>query len=213
MGSFAMLGGRNANNGYGGRSAPPPIDYGAAPTGVVQGVPPPYSPSGGAGGAGGGAGGSFTAQTNPALDALQGRYDKYLDNLEGNTGRIMDIAGSRIRDAREGGRSALQASEALRGVGSSNRVGNYDADTTRSQQGAIADITTQRENTLGSALQGGLGIARAPGEFALAEKGLGIQAAQAQQAAANQQLQAYLALLQSQRQSPIFSGFAPQGGY
>jgi hypothetical protein len=160
------------------------------------------------GGGGGGGGGTFTAQTNPALDALQGRYDKYLNGLEGNTGRIMDIAGSRLRDAREGGRTSLQASEALRGVGTSNRVGNYDAATTRGEQGAIADITTQRENTLGSALQGGLGIAKAPADLALQEKGLGLQAAAQQQQAANQQLQAWLALLQSQRQSPVYSGFS-----
>jgi len=204
MGSLGFNPG-SANNGYGG---PRPYQPAPWPPPPAQGYQPAMPPAGGAAGAGGGGGGgTFTAQTNPALDALQGRYDKYLDNLEGNTGRIMDIAGSRLRDAREGGRTSLQASEALRGVGSSNRLGGYDAATTRGEQGAIADITTERERTLGGALQGGLGIAKAPGDMALAEKGLGIQAAGQQQQAANQQLQAWLALLQSQRQSPIYSGF------
>lgn len=208
MGSFAMLGRGNPNNGYGGRAAPG-IPSGPGPGNLTPVGPP--GPPGGIGGAGGAGGptGTFTAQTNPALDALQGRYDKYLDNLEGNTGRIMDIAGSRLRDAREGGRTSLQASEALRGVGTSNRMGNYDAATTRGVQGAIADITTQREATLGSALQGGLAISKAPADLALQEKGLQLTAAGQQQQAANQQMQAWLALLNSQRQSPIYAGFGP----
>jgi hypothetical protein len=208
MGSFAM---RASHDPYQRRPArvaapsyaPPPQ---AGPK-YVGSMPPGggVAPSVG----GGGGTGTFTAQTSPALDALQGRYDKYLSGLESNTGRIMDIAGSKLRDIREGGRTSLQASEALRGIGSSNRVANYDAATARSQQGAIADITTQREGTLGAALQGGLGIAKAPADLALSEKGLQLSAAAQQQQAANSSLQAYLSLLQANRSSPIYSGFSP----
>jgi hypothetical protein len=150
---------------------------------------------------------TVTAQTNPMLDALTTRYGSYLDNLEGNTGRIMDIAGSKLRDAREGGRNALQQSEGFRGVSSSNRLGQYDTATQRGVQGAIADITTAREGTLGNALQGAVGVARAPAELALAEKQFGLQTANAQQANVNNQFNQLMALLNATRQSPIYSGY------
>jgi hypothetical protein len=153
---------------------------------------------------------NISAQNNPALEALQARYDKYLNGLEANSGQIMDQAGSRLRDAREGGLKTLTQTQGLRGVASSPATAKYEADTQRGVQSAIADITTDRERTLGAALTGGLGIARAPGEMALAEKGLGINAFQAQSAANMQQFQAWLALLNAQRDSPMMGS---GGGY
>lgn len=181
----------------------------------------PAAPVGGGGGGGFGGGGAspgptstaISAATSPALDALQGRYGKYLDNLEGNSGRIMDIAAGRLRDTREGGRAALQQSQGFRGVGSSNRLANYDASTQRGQAGAIADITTQREGTLGNALQGGLGIARAPADLALAEKGFGLTAANQQLQQQQQTFNQLQALLQATRTSPLTGGASFYTGY
>lgn len=146
---------------------------------------------------------NVTASTYPALEALQERYNKYLGGLETNTGQIMDQAGSRLRDAREGGKRSLQQSQGARGVASSPADSRYEADTQRGVQGAISDIATERERTLGAALQGGLGIARGPADLALSEKGLGINAYQAQQQAQIGQFNAWLALLNAQRNSPL----------
>lgn len=146
---------------------------------------------------------NMTASTYPALEALQKRYDTYLGGLETNTGQIMDQAGARLRDAQEGGKRSLQQTQGLRGVASSPADARYEADTQRGVQGAISDIATERERTLGAALQGGLGIARGPADLALAEKGLGINAYQAQNAAQMGQFNAWLALLNAQRNSPL----------
>lgn len=173
-------------------------------------LPPVGGSMGGGGSAGGGSDFSMSAQTYPALEALQGRYDKYLGNLESNSGQIMDQAATRLRDAREGGRENLRQANTFAGRASAPSTANYEAQTQRGVQQAIADVTTDRERTLGSALQGGLGIARAPAELALSEKGLGLQAQQAQASAqaqqAQMQLQQMLALLQAQRSSPIYGG-------
>ena len=158
-----------------------------------QGAPPP--------------GLNIQAQTNPQLEALQGRANKYMDDLQAGTGHAMDLAGQKMRDAREGGRQALGTSEGMRGVASSNRMGQYEADTQRGVTRAIADTGLERERMLGSAIQGSLGIARAPGEMALQEKGFGLSAYQAQQQANQQQFSNFMALLNAQRQSPIYGGF------
>ena len=61
------------------------------------------------------------------------------------------------------------------------------------------------------ALQGGLAIAKAPAELALQEKGHSLAAYQTSAAVQAQQsqsaLQALLASLQAQRQSPIYGGY------
>jgi hypothetical protein len=150
------------------------------------------------------------------LNALQDRYNKYLGNLETNTGHIMDTAGAKLRDAREGGKTSLQQGNTMRGVASSPNMANYEAQTQRGVQQTIGDITTERERTLGSALQGGLGIMRSPAELAMQEKGLGIQAYQAstaaQNAAAQQNLNAFLAMLNAQRSSPLYTGSGAGSG-
>jgi hypothetical protein len=153
---------------------------------------------------------NLTASSNPALEALSERYKKYLDNLEGNTGQIMDQAGQRLRDAREGGRQSLMQTQGLRGVSSSPATAKYEADTQRGVQGAISDIATERERTLGAALGGGVGVFGAPANLALQEKGLGLNAWQAQQQAQMNQFQMWQALLNAQRNSPL--GGVPGGG-
>jgi hypothetical protein len=136
--------------------------------------------SGGYGPGGYGAGGNvnFEAQADPNLEALLGRYNKYLDDFEGNTGHILDLAGQKMRDAREGGRKALTTSEGVRGVGSSNRMGQYEADTQRGVAGAVADAANARLLQQGNEIRGGLGLAEAPGSSALREKMFGLSAAQ-----------------------------------
>lgn len=144
------------------------------------------TPGGGGGSGGGGSAApprpselTLDAKANPYLEELVGRQRGYLDSLEGGTGRIMDIAGSRLRDAREGGRKALQNSAAFRGVDDGSVLSSYDAETTRGVQSALADITTDREALLGNALQGSLGIYSAPGEDARAQNAQALQAWQA----------------------------------
>jgi hypothetical protein len=163
------------------------------------------------GGGGGAPGLSLQAQTYPELEALQQKYNSHLDDLKNNTGHVMDVMGTKMRDAREGGKESLRQANAFAGRASTPANAAYEAQTQRGVQSTLADVANDRERQLTSALQGGLGIARAPAELALSEKGLGLQAYQAQTQAANQSaqmnLQALLALLQAQRSSPVYSGF------
>ena len=131
-----------------GGMTPVPVNGGPAP------VPVNGAPSQGGGGgfgipslaslqglAGGFSGGNVSpgidvgAQTNPALDALLARSTANLDRLSSGGGELMDTAAGRIRDIREGGRSALTQSEGMRGVSSSGRLGDYEGDTSRAQIG------------------------------------------------------------------------------
>jgi len=149
---------------------------------------------------------AVSAQTNPALDALLARSTANLDRLTSGGGELMDTAAGRIRDIREGGRSALGQSEGMRGVSSSNRMGQYEADTSRGEMGAITDITNNRQQNLTSAIQGGLGVAGAGQEMALREKQFGLATQQAASQSANDNFAHFMALLQAQRSSPIYSG-------
>ncbi len=164
---------------------------------------------------------TFKADTNAALDALSGKYTQHLDDLENNSGKIMDIAGQRMRDAREGGRRSMSDTMTLSGKATDPAAAQYEADTTRGVEGAIADTEAQREAQLTSALQGGVAVHSASPELALKEKQFqaGVygqqQQAQAQEASAN--FDRFLALLNSQRTSPIYTGApaaaaTPRGG-
>jgi hypothetical protein len=163
------------------------------------------------GGASAGVALNQTAQTYPELEALQGRYNRHLDNLEGNTGHVMDTMATKFRDAREGGRENLRQANVLGGRASTPATANYESQTQRGVQSTLADVANERERMLTGALQGGLGIMRAPAELALQEKGHGLAVyqaqTQAQNAASQMNLQALLAMLQAQRQSPIYSGY------
>lgn len=195
-----------------------PVDAGGASP--VYQVPWGPQPVGGAAGGsfgaavmpGSGGGGiaspgiSVGAQTNPALDALLGRQNANLDRLTSGGGELMDTAAGRIRDVREGGRNSLMQSEGMRGVGSSNSLAGYEADTARGEQGAITDVANNRQQNLTNAIQGGLGIAGAGAQQALAEKQFGLSTYNAQQQAASNDFSHFMALLQAQRSSPIYSG-------
>lgn len=152
---------------------------------------------------------TLNAEMYQPLTALQGRYDKYLNNLESGTGQIMDQAGQRFRDAREGGRQSLIQGQGIRGVGSSNQLAGYEAGTQRGVQSAVADMANARTQMLGGALQGGVGVMGAPAELSLKERGLGLQAAQLNEQTQMNNFNRFLALLNAQRQSPIYSGGGP----
>lgn len=163
----------------------------------------------------------FTAQVHPALSALGDRYTEYLDDYMEGTGHALDVLGGRIRDAREGGRRSLAASEGLRGIKSSNRMAQYEAETQGDMAKAMTDAALRREESYGGAMRGGLPIYQAPGQMAMAEKGLGLSAWQAanqanqwnaaqQHQVAQDEFANFLAMLQAQRTSPVYTGM---GGY
>jgi hypothetical protein len=173
----------------------------------------PYANGGGAGSAAGATGTSTTApqltlraNTNASLEALRSRYGKHLDDISGDTGHFMDLAGSRIRDAREGQRNALQQDSVFRGAASDPSLAAYDAETTGDVSKAVADVGAQREQQLTSALQGGVNVMGAPEDQAMREKQLQVSAYQAQNAANNQNFASWLALLNATRTSPIYTG-------
>lgn len=187
-------GGGYYGGGYVPPMPPPPI-YNPPP------IPPPPTPEPL----------QLSAQEDPNLVGLGNDYKKYISDLQSGTGRIMDIAGSRLRDAREGGRKALSEDAAMRGVDDSKLLEDYDTETQGGVSKALADITTDRERTLGGALQGGVSVFGAPKQLALQEKGLGLQAWQANNAASNQSWQNILSLINARNltQPPL-----PQyGGY
>lgn len=146
---------------------------------------------------------NLTAQNNPQLDALMSRYTSWMDNLEGGTSRAMDIVGSKLRDAREGGRRALREGETLRGVGSSPAMGEYEAQTQQGVRSGLTDLALGREAMMGDAIRGGLGLATAGPDLALRERQLALQAQAAAQAAQQQNFDRWFALLNAQRNSPL----------
>jgi len=159
------------------------------------------------GGAGSGSSSlTLKADTNASLEALRNRYGTHLDNITGNSGQMMDLAGSRIRDAREGGRAALQQDSMFAGKASDPSLASYDSQTQGQVAGAVADVAAGREAHLTSALQGGVNVMGAPEDQAMREKQLQLGAYQAENAAKNQNFSSFLALLNATRTSPIYTG-------
>lgn len=210
-----------------------PITSTGSTSGWSPGVQTYSSSSAGSNRAGAGAGGgagyvappppNIQSQRDPTLDAVQDRYDKFLGDIEGGTGRIMDIAGSRTRDAAEGARTMARENAAARGVGSAKEVGVIDSATQRNIAAQNADIALGRESLTLQALTGAGGNAANTAGQALAEKqhGLGVyeaaSRAQSSAAAAAAQSQAtafnqMMALLETQRSSPVNYPAAGGGG-
>lgn len=169
------------------------------------------NPRGGGGGGGGGAGGraqaTTTAQTNPELTALLGAYKKQLGALESGSGHVLDIAGQKMREAREGGRRGLIEGNIQRGATGGSGLQEYEADTQRGIQGAVTDAALGRESLLNQFILGGTGLAALPGQMALEEKKFGQQVVRDQSQiaaqAAEQRMNAMLALLAASRSSPL----------
>lgn len=182
-----------------------PSSWGPAPAAPSYAPPPPPPSSAPAPAV------NLQANTSEALDALTKRYMGNLDDIKGNSGYFMDLAGSKIRDAREGGRTALQQDAAFAGKASDPSIAAYDADTQRAQAGAIADVAAQREGIYTGAIAGGVNVASAAPRLALDEKQLQVNAYNAQQAAtqaaAMNDFSRWRALLDAQRGSPIYQGY------
>lgn len=153
---------------------------------------------------------TFQADTDKGLEALKTRYNTQLDNIENNTGRIMDQRASRLRDIREGGANALSQGMVQSGKASDPAQAGYAAETAAGEQRAVTDVGQEQQNALTSALQGGVAVNRAPADLALDEKRFQLSAYQSDKAAQNADaqtnLQALMAMLNSQRSSPIYSG-------
>lgn len=185
-----------------------PVGVGASPTPYVYGNPPTSQPGATAPASGPAAAPALSlhADTNAALTALNDRYTQNLNNLQDGNGQIMDIAGSKIRDAREGGRRALQEGNIQAGKASDPSLAGYDAETQRGVEGAITDLALGQEDKYTSAIQGGVNVAGAAPGLALSEKQLQLSAYNAENAADRNNFDKFLALLNANRQSPIYQG-------
>lgn len=143
------------------------------------------------------------ADTNQALEALAGQYSQQLSDIKGNTGHIMDTLGTKMRDSREGGRRALQEDSTLAGRASDPGLANYDSQTQGMVDQTLADVALGQQDRLTSALQGGVSVMGAPASMAMNEKNLQVQAYNAQNAAAQNSFDRFLALLNATRTSPL----------
>lgn len=123
------------------------------------------------------------AESDPYLEELVGRKRKQLDELGSGTGHTMDVLGSRLRDSREGGRKQLSNSAAFRGVDDTSALSRYDSETNRGVTSALSDEATRRQEMMEGALSSALGIYGAPGVASRAEKGIGLAAFNANNAA------------------------------
>lgn len=151
---------------------PAPIPFDASSIRTPEPVAAPSAPN-------------ISATISPQLEALSGKYDKYVSDLETNTGHSMDVMGNKFRDIREGGRKALMDRNAIAGRNSATGVQDYDAETSRGVQAEVAKAGLDREVMRGSALSGAVAAAKAPLDTALAEKGLGLSAYNAHNSAVN----------------------------
>ncbi len=169
----------------------------------------PPAPATGGGGVGSMVGGNadltVSAQTNPALNALLQKYNKNLGDIQAGTGHEMDVMGQKLRDAREGGRQAIQQSNVQRGVASSPDLANYEAQTQRGVQSTLADVEQARQKEYTDALSGALPITEAPADLALREKGEDLQAYAAEQAAKNSAFTNFLSLLNTMKSMGSYS--------
>ena len=146
---------------------------------------------------------------------LDEQYARYKERLSSDTtGRAIDRATGSIADA-AAGRKAGQATQLARrgvlgtGVGD-QESGKIDAAAQRAQAGAAADISLGRERDLDALVLGGSGIAGAPGQYALdrertgqgwagigiQEAGLGLEQQRIDQAAQDQKMAQWLAMMQ-----------------
>lgn len=155
-GSLTPPGGSGWSALNGGGGSAPPASGGSAP-------------GGGSGSPGSGYPGQNTAQEDPRLAAHAKRIEARLDDPMGSTGRAIDVAGSKIRDAFEGRRSALKGMMAGRGMMSSSsapeiQAGRLANDEGRAVAGAAADIALARERDNDAFMLGATGALAAPGE-------------------------------------------------
>jgi hypothetical protein len=144
----------------------------------VRQLPTYGSQSGGGGGDA--AAPSFQTETNydPRLENLANKVEGRLNDPEGATGRAIDRATGKIRDATEGRRKALQSMMAARGVLSGSSIpelteGALMSEEGRNIAGASADISLGRERDNDAFMLGAVGALRAPGDAAARDRQMG----------------------------------------
>jgi hypothetical protein len=161
---------------------------GAGAPGASAAAPLPGVGVGGAGGAGGAAGSVSNLSTvDPTLMKYVGSLQKRIDDPMGATGRAIDVATSKIRDAAEGQRKQLTANASSRGVLAGSSIPEMGEaaisdKVMRDVAGAATDITLGREKANDDFLLGAGAGMRAPGEEARANATLGLNQWEAQQA-------------------------------
>jgi hypothetical protein len=141
-------------------------------TPLEPGGPPPGGSS-----AGPTTGGGFTntAEMDPTLMEHLGRLRKRLDDPEGSTGRAIDRAGSKIRDAAEGTMGVMRNTLSKRGALAGTNAGDLlTRDILTKSQSDIADtaagISLERERDNDSFLMGSTGAFAMPGQNARADR-------------------------------------------
>lgn len=125
-----------------------------------------------------------TAQYDPYLKKNADRVDKRLDNFGESTGRAIDMATSKIRDASEGRRRALRGLLAGRGaLGSTSSLeegeGRIADREGQAVNAAAADISMGRERDYDNLLLGATGALGAPGDAAARDRRFNLDATMA----------------------------------
>jgi hypothetical protein len=156
----------------------------------------------------------ISAQEDPTLSAIDAQYAKYAEDLQNNTGRILNQATSATRDAMAGLRQQTGEDFALRGVGGGDAIKDVDRETGRIIAGQHADIARNREEQMLGALNARTAARDRAIGATQGEKRIGLDA----YGMHNQAMQAYnsqnaqnaatafdhlLATMQAQRSSPV----------
>lgn len=164
-------------NNLGGGGAPPPVSYFPPPVNPIPGVPG-YSPAGA-----GPAAPNISAEEDATLGEIDRAYAKHVQDLENNTGRVLNQATSATRDAFAGLRQQTGEDFAMRGVGGGEALRDVDNETGRAIAGQHAQIARNREeqmlgalNARNAARQGAIGATQN-------EKRIGLDAYSAHNAA------------------------------
>lgn len=95
---------------------------------------------------------NISAQEDPTLQAIDQQYAKYAEDLQNNTGRILNQATSATRDAFAGLRQQTGEDFAMRGVGGGEALRDVDSSTGRAIASQHAQIARNREEQLRGAL-------------------------------------------------------------
>lgn len=130
---------------------------------------------------------AFTAAEDPRLARTDQQWQEHLQGLKSGAGSSVVDTASQVRDAREGGLTAMKQMNALAGRGGGAGIAGYMAETGRQVNRAITDTAANREKQYTEALTNSQRAAEAPAAAALAEKGFGLNSWQAQQNAAMEQ--------------------------
>jgi hypothetical protein len=141
-----------------------------------------YRPLGDPGPGGGEAAPSFTntAATDPRVSKHLDRLDKRLDDPMGSTGRAIDMAGSKIRDAMDGRRAAVKGMLAGRGVLGSSSVPELSEAAMSDAEGrqvnqAASDISLARERDNDQMLLGATGAYQGAASLNQGDRRLGLE--------------------------------------